>query len=515
MGSIKSAAQGVASLAANIPAEKPKPIENKVAQPQVKVSLDKDGIDNPAALFAARSGFDFTSLMRARLYTIIDQSQNKETESSAKALGSGAAGAKEFGGLKPSDIFGPMPLDTSGISNPVINYYKDVIEGGKIVFDGAHRIVTDYVNSVGEDFAVEKLGEGDSIVMSEKASVAAEFGGGAEIVTELKCTKNEVVVNERGEKVLDENGKEKRITEYTGSIEDGAEFTFGPGSGGIGLKTEYKFNSVEDAAKFKHIAGKMMLGNPGRLSVTGEERDFLNQHISSVEVKQAIGVQGDDKFGIGDVVEVGAQGGTKAQKSYKIEYENGKPAYLVQVAEMSFSGTGKFGTNLPESIQGISKSIVDGDKRLSAINSKGGDIKGTITVETKIPLKDVTALDHIAILTNPAAFAMSDKGKNTIKYVGEVDAGKYGGQQEIEVPDVTLAEAKQIITKLKSDKPEGAFDNVGDRAKQKYVVYEDKGLNVNLDLKVGGVGIEIGGRAEKRDVTVIAKTPDKDATVSQ
>lgn len=514
MGSINGAANGIAGLAARIPAETPKkPVETKHgAQPQAKVSSNKDGIDNPASLFAVRTGIDFASLTRARLNTIIDQSQNREAENtqpenkkaenSAKTVGSGVTDAKELGGLKPSDIFGPMPLDTSVITKPLISYYKGVIEGGKIVFDTARQVVNDRIASNKDVNDIGKLGEGDSIVTGGKGSLSYQVGVGEEIALEIKCTKKDPQTGE---------------TEYTVTFEGAPELSgslgnFG-GSVNAGLKTEYKFKNAEEIKRYDEIMGKGIQCNiAGAKNVLSkEDAEFLNQHISSVEIKTATTAQYDGKFGIGGVVEVGVQPGVKIQPSVRIEFENGKPVSLVRVTELSGSSVGRYGLNLLKSKTGGA----GGESNdLTEMYGKAIDVKGTITVETKIPLDKAEMSDVADIIANPLRFATSDKAENTVKFAGEFDGGKSGGQYELEISKLSGSEAKQIIEKTLQNKPGEALQNVEADVKSKTSVFEDKGTNINLDFKIAGYGVEYAVRNERRDVTVVAQSDEKDKVFS-
>lgn len=505
MSSITGAAGGsVAGAAAQLQQPKKSVEKQPDAQVQAHVSTGTEQTENPSTLLAARAGLDFARFQKAMFNAIVDE-RNNSNETGDENSGFVSNVVDKAMALKPSDIAVPLKLDPSKAINPLIDFGKGVAESGKAVFDSARQAVTDVVNSYSEINDVGKLEEGDSIVMSGKGSIGTEVGAGEEVGMEIKCTKKDPQTGE---------------TEYTVTLEGAPEINgsvggFG-GSVGGGAKTEYKFKSAEEVERFMQITGKMTQANiAGANSITKEDGAFLNQHVSSVEFKTATGAQYDGKVGIGKGFEIGAQPGVKVQQSIRIEYENGKPVNLVRVTELSGTGVGRFGLNLFKSKSGGEPPPGTEPKGLSEINGKAIDAKGTITVETKIPLDKAELADVPTIIADPSGFALMDKAETSIKVAGEIDGGQYGGQYEMEISQVSGTEAKQIIEKTLQNKPEEAFQNVAVDVKKKFSVFEDKGLNINFDFKVGGVGVEYASRVEKRDVTVIAQSEQKDAAVSQ
>jgi len=221
-----------------------------------------------------------------------------------------------------------------------------------------------------------------------------------------------------------------------------------------------------------------------------EERELLNNRLSSIDVKNNAGVEFDAKVGIKDAVEVGTKPGVKVNNSLKIEYENGQPVSLARITEISGEG-GKFGLKIPAAGFEINTKILPG--------------KHTATFETKVPIESTDKSDIATLLMDPLRATQLENAETTLKYTVENDTGPTGTQFEVEIKNLSASEtekfARGLITADPSELKGIKFDITS-----KHSVFTDTGINYGIDLSFKGFGIEVSGLAEKRNLVTIPIT---------
>ena len=479
----RTGVQAAAQFAPPPPPPPPKPEPKPL--PEIEASAQAAPTDLLSGI-SERLGFDAGSIAKAKFNSIIDQGQNIVALPivTPQFLSDAAAGlidaAKKF---DPSSLGSPLTVEPSKVAEGLQKLGDYAAKGGEVVYNKLRERVGDALEPL-RVTDVNTMQDGDVIKVSSKGSASVEVGAAYESGMEIKRTKDA------------ETGKPV----YTVSLEATPELT---GTAGIvggsiapGAKIEYKFDSPEEVEKFSNIAGRMAqckLDAKGA-NLTPEESKFMNDHISSVEAKLNVGGQGDASVQLGHL-KVGVTPGVKATQSVKIEYKDGKPVSLVRTTELAGSSVGKAGLNLINS-KSDGKGLEEGGVRGGAVEGKG-----TITVETKIPLDSADAKDIARLIADPAGATMIDKAETTIKVVSDLDAGAMGTAAEMEISDLSADEATQILEKTMQGKPQEAFDGSSVKVKVKHAVYEDRGFNINVGIKLGGVGVEYESKAERRHET--------------
>ncbi len=471
---------GVQAAAQFVPPPPPKPEPKPL--PEIEASAQAAPPDLLSGI-SERLGFDAGSFAKAKFNSLIDRAQNVHDvvmvtpqtlrDNAAKLIET----AKQF---DPSSLGKPLTLDPNEIAAGAQKLGEYAAKGAEILYNKARERVQDAVEPL-RAVNIHTMEDGDVIKVGSKTSINAGPGGSLEGMGEIKRSKDP----ETGETV------------YTVSLEMTPEATgslgIATGSLAPGGKIEYKCKSPEDVDKLMQIHGKAMQCkvDANGSGMTAEEAEFVQKRLSSVEVKVSGGAQAEGAVKLGPL-KVGVTPGVKVTGGMKLEFKDGKPVALVRTSELSGSGVGKAGLNLINS-KSDGKGLEEGSVRSAQIEGKG-----TITVETKIPLEDVDAKDALAMLTNPAYAPMLDKADTTIKVASDVDGGANGTMGEMEISDLSADEAKRILDKTLQGKPAEAFDGTSVKVKLKTSVYEDRGVNVGVGIKIGGWGVEYEARAERR-----------------
>ncbi|WP_174816837.1 DNA/RNA non-specific endonuclease, partial [Myxococcus fulvus] len=308
---------------------------------------------------------------------------------------------------------------------------------------------------------IKKLNSpGDTITLSGSLDVKVGLKAGIEGEVEVEKTSD---------------GKYQLSAEVTGDVGVGL---VGSASVSAGGRVEMTFDTPEEAAKAAVILGK----GPAALASGGEDHKFMLDHLSAMEVN--VGVEAEaglgGKFGAANA-ELSASIG--ATTSYRVEFEQGKPTHLVRSIEIEGSGAA---------------SIAGGLKGDAGI-SLGGEVSGSVSMETSIPLdaSKVDAKDMLAFMASPASAAFAGPAETTISVEGSVDAGAEGKFFTAEVSGLSGEEVQAITKNLVDGKFENAFDGVEVEAKFTTGSYKDRELAVGA--KLGLVDFEVSGR--HRDMT--------------
>ncbi|MFP2959173.1 hypothetical protein ACLEPN_15345 [Myxococcus sp. 1LA] len=284
------------------------------------------------------------------------------------------------------------------------------------------------------------------------------------------------------------DGKYQLSAEVTGDVGVGLLASASVSAGG---RMEWQFDTPEEAAKAAVILGK----GPAALASGGEDHQFVLEHLSAVEVN--VGVEAEAglgaNFGPGGAelsVSLGATTG------YRVEFEQGKPTHLVRTTEVEGSGAA-----------GIAAGFKD-----KAGFSLGGDVTGSVSLETKIPL-DASQLDGkdvLAFVANPATAVFAGPAETTITVEGSVDAGTQGQFFTAEVSGLRGEDVQAVTKRLLAGEFVNAFDDVQVEAKVTQGSFEDR--EAALGAKLAVVDFEFSAR--HRDVTVEGGNGSGGTTVS-
>lgn len=401
----------------------------------------------------------------------------------------GVANVAVDAGRKTVDFAGDVAGDVKDAAEGALKFAAE--QGLKLAgraLDAVHNLALNTIDAgLGVGKNINKLSVGDSYKLGEKVSAGLGVDASLEGQIEVKRDQDSYVVS----------------SELSGDI--GLKLG-GGGMAGLGGKTEFKFDNAEDAKKATLVlagAGAAastvvtapelalaLVPHPGEIS-------FLKDHISAIELKGDVNADVDSKFDLGF-----AEGGTAASvglsSSYRVEFEKGRPVALSRATELSGTGTAQTAFNFINknmSRQGM-------DSITGAIN-QGGEAKGTVTVETRIPLDAAKIPDVALFLASPTSAAFSGAAETSVKGSLVVDQGDKGVQGDVEISKLSGHEARQIVGDLVQGKVNDAFRGIKVDFSASASRFEDRGFNPSLDLKVGGFGIELDGYSEQRDVTAL------------
>jgi hypothetical protein len=380
---------------------------------------------------------------------------------------------------RPNNVAGLVLVDPYDVIESATEFY----ESAKKTVQAAPKWVDDYWQTCrGPD--ASDLDEGDSFRANSKVGGSLEVGVGLETSYEVKCTK----------KIPDPANPGEFISEYAVTIEASPEVKVALGivelTDAPGVKVEYKFKNADELAVFqKTLSQSLVLAVGLNTGPTKEESDLLKDRLSSVEVKNSVGVEFDAKIGIKDAVDFGAKPGVKVNQSLKVEFENGQPISLIRTTEIS-GEAGKFGLSIP---------LVGSDKGLD-LNTKILPGKHTATFETRVPIETTNKLDIATLLMDPLRATQIENAESTLKYTVENDAGPVGTQFELEIKNLSADETGKLVHCIVTADPSELKGMTFD-VKSKHSVFTDTGINYGIDLSFKGFGIDASGLAEKRDVT--------------
>lgn len=463
----------------------PKPEAKHIETPSVQKSPS-----NPSEALAAKGGVDNAQLQKLKL----------SAKAEGKIQDSDSPLSKLHKIFENSGIGKPLIFPVSKEAAETVAKSKNLLDQARSIFDTARNKAFDTVYDLvdvaaGKVLDPSTLKENDSIKIGGKGSLSGEiFGGGLETSYEIKRSPNDPKTGE---------------PEYVIGFDTSPSLSAGLGDLGVsvsaGAKMEYKFKSPEDVEKFMRLQGKLLQGPALSLlnPLTKEEAAFLKDHISTIELKKGAGVSFDQNFGIGEYGSYGISPEAKLQDGLKIEFENGKPVSLVRTTEVSLSGSDKIGGSF-EKLGGVP---------LNSFKLNGGsEYKGTITVETKVPLDQSKAIDIAELMFSPISAAQKDQAETTIKVAVEKDDGLGGIQGEVEVSNLSGKEARQIFGNLVTTDPnlDKAFEGVKVDLKTKVSSFQDRGINTKVDLDYKNIGVAFDVQAERRSVKTLHQLEKKD-----
>jgi len=189
------------------------------------------------------------------------------------------------------------------------------------------------------------------------------------------------------------------------------------GQVGVDAKGTYHFDNADDAKRAALTLATQEAGTLAgpiigpALAPTPSETDFLSQHLSSLELKgdAAVGVSGLFNK-VGDK-STGFNASLDAESGYRVDFANGKPTDLVKVTEATAQGRGGIAGL---AMQGLSPQMQQQEPYKSII--EGGDAKGKITIETKLPLDASKIGDLASVITDPLSLPVgSARSKITLE----------------------------------------------------------------------------------------------------
>lgn len=374
------------------------------------------------------------------------------------------------------DVAGP-------VAKPLGEALKFAGEHGLKLMGGAREAARNLVRggidkafNVGDH--IRELGVNDSFSLGGGASVALGVGGGADGQLQITKTSEGFTVS----------------TELNAHLGLGLEAN---ADGGLGGKAEFRFKTAEEAKRAALIIASSTAAAADpvlmpALAPSRSETDFLRNNLSSLDVTASVSGKVDDKFGAGPV-DAGAEASGEVAMTYRVEFEEGKPTALVRSTTVSVSAGVDAALKLVEGPLGRAV----GDK-VSAAVSQGGEVKGAVTVETRLRLDSARPIEVAELLTSPAAAVFAGGAETSVKASFSLDAGDKGFEAEVGVSNVSLSDASQVARDLVHGRFGDAFEGLNPSAS--FSDFRDGGLNQHLDLQVAHVGIDIKGYVESRDV---------------
>ncbi|HEX8150111.1 MAG TPA: hypothetical protein VF591_23205 [Pyrinomonadaceae bacterium] len=358
--------------------------------------------------------------------------------------------------------------------------------------EAVHGLMLDAINrSLDLGDKIEALGVGDSYTLS--GGVDAGWGADGSVEGAVEVTRT---------------GDNCYVVSAEVSAEVGVEL-FEGASVGAGGRVEFKFDNPEDAKQAALIlaAGGLGLGaaasaasgNPAAavlvpaLEPTGDEIDFLRSHLSAAEITGSVGAELDGKLEAGPLGNGAAFEG-EVSHSYRMEFENGKPVALVRTTELSVSGDAASNLILSQLGEQAGSALIEAKGR-------GGEVTGTVTVETRLALDGARISDVATFLTDPDSAAFVGGAETSIRASVVVDLGGRGVEAEVELSRLSTGDARQVVSGLLRGDVRKVLQNLPFDVSGSVSSFEDTGSNPHLDLKVLGFGIEVEGRSEERDRT--------------
>lgn len=518
------------------------PTSERARPPLVRPSSDT---------FTAREGLDAGGLLKLRLGLLLDRGLEGPTRGAgfAGVSGLGVSGSADSGVVVEARFHIPNPIDVikgvldagGDLLHAGVDAVREALERGgrfllgaaEVVIDAAnktidfvgdaandlkaaadvlrfaaehglrlvgrareavHHAMLDAINrSLGVGDKIEALGVGDSYTLSGGADAGWGVDGSVEGAVEVTRT-----------------GGDSYVVSAEVSADVGVEL-FEGAAVGAGGRVEFTFDNPEDARRAALVlaaggagvgaAVSAATGNPAAyallpaLQPTGDELKFLRSHLSAAEVTGSVSAQLDAEFEAGAAGR-GAAFEAEASHSYRMEFENGKPVAIVRTTELSVSAD--VASNLILSQLGRQTG-----NSLEAAIGKGGELTGTLTVETRLPLDGARITDVSDFLTNPNPAAFAGSAETNIKASVVVDQGGSGIEAEVELSGLSIADAQRVVGGLLHGGVGEVLRNLPFGVSGSVSSFEDTGHNPHLDLKVQGFGIEIEGRSEERDRTVL------------
>jgi hypothetical protein len=337
-------------------------------------------------------------------------------------------------------------------------------------------------NALGVDEKdIAKLGPGDSISFGATVDVTAKVSIGAD--AGLSVTRND-----DGTYTVAGN-----VSADVGAAM-GADAEFG-----VGARIELSAKTPQEAeAMVKQLAAMAVsASNPVLLAVfapTKSELQDMAKHISAVELSATAAASVDESF---PPLELDAS--LKAESTFRIEFENGKPATAVRTTSVSVEG-------------GASMDFL-GDQ-LGA--KAGAEASGTIAVETRMPIKGNSVTDIFAFVASPATAALvPDQATTSITMSGEFSStvsGSAGGGSvtagvstnqgvsgEIKISGIEDNEIISLMRNLVSD-PRQALRGVDVELSASVNGFTESTAELGVDIKKLGQGFEAKLDRKRRDV---------------
>ncbi|QSQ26636.1 hypothetical protein JY651_17630 [Pyxidicoccus parkwayensis] len=308
---------------------------------------------------------------------------------------------------------------------------------------------------------IKKLNSpGDALTLSGGLSGKVGLKGGLDGEIEVEMTSD---------------GKYQLSAEVTGDFGVGLVASASVSAGG---RMEMTFDTPEEAARAALIMGK----GPAAIASGGEDQKFMQDHLTAMEVN--LGVQAEAGLG-GKAGPFNAElsASIGATQSYRVEFEKGKPTYLVSTVEIEGSAAGSIAAGFKDKLGG----------------QVGGELSGTVSLETRIPIdrSKVDTRDVMAFISNPVTAALVDSAETTISIEGSRDLGKEGKFFTTELSGLSGKDLQGVAKKLMNGEFETAFDGVQYESKTTEGSYKDDELG--FSVKLGVVDVELNAR--HRDMT--------------
>ncbi len=338
-------------------------------------------------------------------------------------------------------------------------------------------------NALGVDEKdIGKLGPGDSISFGATVDVTAEVSIGAD--AGLSVTRND----------------DGTFTVAGNVSADVGAAMGGDAEIGAGARIELSAKTPEEAEKLvKQLAAMAVsASNPVLLAVfapTKSELQEMGKHISAIELSATAAASLDESF---PPLELDAS--VKAESTFRVEFENGKPVDMVRKTSLSVEG-------------GASMEFLGNQLGAKA----GAKASGTIEVETRIPIKGSSATDALAFVASPMTAALvPDQATTSTTMSGEfsstvggsagsggpVTAGvstSNGVSGEITISDIDDNEITSLMRNLLTN-PRQALRGVDVELSASVNSFTENTAEIGVDIKKLGQGLEAKLDRKRRDV---------------
>lgn len=295
---------------------------------------------------------------------------------------------------------------------------------------------------------------------------------------------------------------------FTVAGQVGADFGFaaeGEGEAGLAGRVEMKFATADEAKK---AAEKLLLMGASGVSPVlmpvlapspSELKDMM-QHVSAVELtgSAAAEIQGlpaDD----------GLKGEVGVSTSYRMEFENGKPVALVRKSELN----GELNASLPKEVTQALKA--------SGLNlNVGADFKGSVSLETRIPLSgDLGGKDLLAFIASPATAVVAGKAESSIHLEGSVDGSSttglasgpltightetQGTTVSLDISDIDASEVTSVFGKLIKGDFSHLTQGVDVNLSAGWEKWKEGTDGFEADFTIAGEGVEASAGRTRHD----------------
>lgn len=228
------------------------------------------------------------------------------------------------------------------------------------------------------------------------------------------------------------------------------------------------------------------------------EAEFLADHTTSLALEARVGVSVDGQTGLpvtppGFPPLPGLEAGANVTGGFRIDFENGSPAYLVRTSKVQLNANTDL-SQLPDSVKDALRQQFP-DFELTGVS---GNV--VLTVETRVQIDQEHAGD-LTSLTNPMSIPLvTGTGENTVKVDVEGKNGDEGIAVHLEAGPVSNAELQDVVSAAVGGGGLAALEPLGLEGTVSHFTDDDGAPDLDLFVTPGfGLDIDLTNRV--RDVT--------------